>query len=221
MNANAATSRAKMDFFMQIPPSLYPQVRRRLASLVCLGRAGGRVAGGVEDSEHPHGRVADVLERVLAKRREVDARAGPDRRRLAPEVQEALPFEDVDHLVVDVAVHAGATGRDDADELGDVEAADVLVDEVAKLAVRAGRQRRPVTPTHGPPAWGRLVLLRRGHRHDDEVLRPRRLDLVFLAGCDVGAGVGLELVRLAVDVERALAGDDEQDLLPIAEPPRP
>jgi len=37
-NASAATSRANIDFFIQIPPSLYPQVRRRLASLVCLGR---------------------------------------------------------------------------------------------------------------------------------------------------------------------------------------
>src|ERR687888_14511 len=113
MKANAATSRAKMDFFMQIPPSLYPQVRRRLASLVCLGRTRGRVAGGMKDPEHPHGRVADVLERVLAKRREVDARAGPDGRRLvAVEVEDSLSLEDVDDLVVDMAVHAGPARRD-------------------------------------------------------------------------------------------------------------
>src|SRR5919204_3935380 len=38
-NASAATSRANIDFFIQFPPSLYPQMRRRSASLVCLGRA--------------------------------------------------------------------------------------------------------------------------------------------------------------------------------------
>ena len=64
------------------------------------------------------------------------------------------------------------------------------------------------------------MLLRRGHGDDEELLGPGRLDLVLLARHDVDAGERLEPVRLAADVERALAGDDEEHLLAVAEPTR-
>src|SRR5438477_5744964 len=117
----------------------------------------------------------------------MDALAEPDWRRLVTvEVEDSLPLEDVDDLVVDMAVHAGPARRDHADELRDVQAAHVLVDEVAKLAVRARGQNGLLAPADGPAARRRLVLLRRGHRDDDELLRPGRLDLVLLARREVG-----------------------------------
>src|SRR5919201_2321074 len=155
-NASAATSTAKMHFFIEVPPSLVLLCRRRFASLVCLGRSRGRVSGRMEDAEHAQRRLAHVLQRVLPERREMDARATGDRRRLdAVAVQDALALEDVHDLVVRMTVHAGTAGRDDADELRHVEAADVLVHEVAELPVRAGRKRRPVLPAHCPLKRGR------------------------------------------------------------------
>src|SRR5919197_1550740 len=154
----------------------------------------------------------------------MDARAGPDGRRpAAVEVEDPLTLENVDDLVVDMAMHAGPARRDHAHELRDVQAAHVLVDEVAKLAVRARRQHGLLAPAHGPAARRRVVLLRRGHGDDDELLRAGRLDLVLLARHDVDAGERLERVRGTVDVERALAGDDEEHLLAVPERtwPRP
>ncbi len=64
------------------------------------------------------------------------------------EVEDALPLDHVDDLVVGVAVHAARGRRDEPDELGDVGAAEVLVDEKPELAVRPRRQRGPVGVAH-------------------------------------------------------------------------
>ena len=61
---------------------------------------------------------------------------GPIGVSLPAEVEDALALDDVDDLVVVVAVQRRAARRDHADELGDVEAAEILVDEEAELAVR-------------------------------------------------------------------------------------
>ena len=79
----------------------------------------------------------------------MDARTGADRRLLAAEMENPLTLDHVDDLVVDVAVHAGPTRRDDADELRHVAAAEILVHEEAELAIRARRQGRTIRIPHG------------------------------------------------------------------------
>src|SRR3712207_7527658 len=53
---------------------------RALRSFVCHRGTRRRIARRVEDAEHPHRRRADVLEAVHDERRQVDARAGRERR---------------------------------------------------------------------------------------------------------------------------------------------
>src|SRR5829696_3169291 len=130
-------------------------------------------------------------------------------------MQLALTFDDVDHFVVHVAVVGRAPGRDHAEELRDVQGSDFLVDEVPELAIAACRKSRPVRVADRPPfrVRSRVVALRRADREDDELLRPRIVELEGLARRDEGAGVGFELVFAAVDNEGAVAGNDEQNLL--------
>ena len=163
--------------------------------------------------------VARVLEAVHVQRRQVDAGAGADRPRLAGHVQEALARDDVDDLVVGVAVVGRAADRDLAHELREPRAADVGVDEQPERAADAGLLvglRREVDG-HAPGAERRRVGVGgRGSVDDqrDERLGPVVLDRVRLAGGDVGRRVGLELVMaLAVEVERRGAREHEQRLL--------
>jgi hypothetical protein len=120
-----------------------------------------------------------------------------------------------------VAVHRRPAGRDEADELRHVRAAEILVDEVAEFPVRLGRQRLPV----GKPdrsAGGvepRLFFLRSTDADDDELLVRLVLHLVLLARCQVGAEIRLERVGAAADVQAAGSGCDVQDLLASFEQP--
>ena len=62
--------------------------------------------------------------------------------------------------------------------------------------------------------WARrAVLLRQADGDDDELLGPRVVYLERLAGSDVCAGVGLEVVCSALDDEGSPAGGDVEDLL--------
>ena len=126
----------------------------------------------------------------------------------------ALALDDVDHLVVDVAVVGCPPRRDHAEELRHVAGADVVVDEVPELAVASGRKRRPV-PVADRSLLGarRGLVLRCADRDHDELLRPRVVELEAFAGRDVGARVRLEVVGTAVEDERALPRDDEENLL--------
>jgi len=103
----------------------------------------------MEDAEDAHRRRPGVLQAVLLERGQVDARAGADRRVLARQVEYSLALDDVDDLVVVVAVQRRAARRDRADELGDVEAAEILVDEEAELAVRRRGQALAVRVVNG------------------------------------------------------------------------
>jgi len=98
----------------------------------------------VEDAEDAHRRGAGVLQAVLVQRRQVDARTGREGRVPIAQVEDALAVDDVDDLVVGVAVQRRAAGRNQADELGDVQAAEVLVDQQPELAfgVAAGQAGR-------------------------------------------------------------------------------
>ena len=91
----------------------------------------------------------------------------------------------------------------------------VLVDEVAKLAVRRRRQRRLIRIPNGYASVraDTSIAVRRGHRDDDQFLGARIVDSVALAGRDERTCIGLELV-LAVEQEFPAAGDDEEDFLP-------
>ena len=135
-------------------------------------------------------------------------------------MQNALAFEDVDHLVVDVAVIGCSARCDDAVELRHVSAADLLCHEVAKLAIPAGRQQRLVGEPNRAPTGSqrRSVRLRRNRRDGQQLLRSGVLDLVRLAGGEIDAGAGLELVLFAFDEHRPATGDCVNDLLDALEP---
>src|SRR5262245_23474063 len=133
-------------------------------------------------------------------------------------MQLALTLYDVDHLVVDVAVIGCTPRRDHAEELRHVPGADFVVDEVAELAIAPGRKRRPVgVADRALLGAGHRLLLRSTDGHDDQLLRAWILELHALAGRNVGAGVGLEVMSTAVEDERAGPGDDEEHLLPVLE----
>ena len=94
---------------------------------------------------------------------------GPSGVSVSAEVQDPLAVDHVDDLVVRVAVQRRAARRDQADELGDVEAAEVLVDEQPELAVRCRGQRGPVGVADGH-LRALLRLARRRHRDEVEVV---------------------------------------------------
>ena len=136
-------------------------------------------------------------------------------------MQDALAFEDVDHFVVDMAVIGCPARRNHTEELSHVAAADLFGHEIAKLAIPARRQQRLV----GKPdrsrtgSGGRPVRLWRDCRDGQQILRPWVLDLVRLAGREVDARAGFELVFFAVDDHRPAAGRGVNDLLEAVEPP--
>src|SRR5215213_3155706 len=130
-------------------------------------------------------------------------------------MQLALTFDDVDHLVVHVTVIGRAPGRDHAEELRDVHGSDFFVDEVPELPIAPCRKRRPVRVTDRSPFRVMAVVITLGSadRKDDELIRPRVVELEGLARRDERAGVGLELVLTPVDEKGAASGDDEENLL--------
>ena len=142
-----------------------------------------------------------------------------DRPGLARHVQEALALDDVDDLVVGVAVVGRAADRDLAHELREPGAADVGVDEQAERAADAGLEigLRREAHRHAPGAErGRVGVGGRGRVDDqrDERIGAVVLDRVRLARGDVGRGVGRQLVvAVAVEVERRRAREHEQRLL--------
>ena len=83
------------------------------------------------------------------QRWQVDAGARPDRARLAVHVQEPLARDDVDDLVVGVAVVGRAAGRDLAHELREPGAADFRVDEQPEGAPDAGLEVGLRREAHG------------------------------------------------------------------------
>src|SRR2546423_9211628 len=68
----------------------------------------------------------------------MEAGAGPEGHGDAPDVGHALALDDVAELLVRMAVERRLARLDDADELGDVEAAGVLVDQVAERPLDGG-----------------------------------------------------------------------------------
>src|SRR5687768_4589989 len=144
----------------------------------------------------------------------MDARTGPDRRRAAADVEHALALEDVDDLVVDVRVKGRASRRDRPHELRHVAAADVLVDEVAELAVLACPEGRPVSVADGHGAAAAVHIRRRRDGDEYELVRALPLQLVLLAGEEEGARARFDAMRLAVRVQAATARDDVEELVP-------
>src|SRR6266540_706884 len=135
--------------------------------------ARGRVARRMEHSQNAHVRVAGVLEAMEHERRQVDARPGTHLEMLVADVVDAFPLENVNDLVVRVAVLGRAARRDRADELCHVEAADVLVDEVAELPVRRRGERLALVEANGdaPVRADAEVTLGRRDRDEEKFVR--------------------------------------------------
>src|SRR5207253_1158110 len=178
--------------------------------------SGRGIPGGMEDAEHAHVRVAGVFQTMHHERRQVDARPRRHRDHVVADVVRALAFDHVDDFVVGVAVRRRLARRNHAYELGHVEAADILVDAIAELAVGRSRERRLLRVADDDAAViaDAAVTLRRGDRDDEQLLRARVLDGVALLGRHECACVRLESMRLALEVERAASGDDEEHFLP-------
>src|SRR6266511_3836887 len=98
----------------------------------------------MKDAEDLHVSAAGVLDAMPHVRREMQAGSRRERKVLAGDVVDALALEDVDDLVVGVTVLRRSSRWNDADELRDVEAAGILVHQVAELAIRRRRQHRLV-----------------------------------------------------------------------------
>src|SRR5712691_3060460 len=214
----AASSRAipALDLIHALLLLTVSQFDATKSSFVVHIRPGRGIPGGMEDPEHTHIGVAGVFQTVHHVRRQVDAGARPHRDHVVADVVRALTLDHVHHLVVGVAVQRRLARRDHAHELRDVEAAGVLVHEVAELPVRRGGERRLVRVADRDAAVlaDAAVALRCRDRDGEELVRAGVLDRVTLTGDDERAGLRRELVRLALEVERAAAGDDEEDLLP-------
>jgi hypothetical protein len=111
-------------------------------------------------------------------------------------VQRAFPFDDINHLVIHVAVSRRPAGIDHAEELRDVVRADLLVGEVAEAALASCGEGRAVGVADGAllPRGTRPILLREADGDDEELIGPRVVNLVRLPRSHVGAGVRLEVV---------------------------
>src|SRR3954454_19748210 len=102
----------------------------------------------------------------------MEAGSRSERNLFPGDVVRAGSLQDVDDFVVGMAVLGRFPGWDHADELRDVEAARVLVDQVPELAVRRGRQRRlvRVADRHTPRLADAELTRRRRDRRNDELL---------------------------------------------------
>src|SRR4029078_5477070 len=92
----------------------------------------------MEHPEDPHGPGSAVLDAVQLVRRKVEARSCLERDGAPADVRGSLARDDVSHLVVAVTVEGSLARLDDAHELGHVEAADVLIDEVPEGPLARG-----------------------------------------------------------------------------------
>src|SRR5581483_2823250 len=221
----AAPSTARSFFMPSSLPRLLPLLpeddgRRRLVSGARLLVASLlRAARGEEHAQDAHRPGSGVFDAVHLLRGEVEAGAGADRRRVAAHVGEAGSLDDVADLVVGVAVVRSPARPDDSEELGHVEAADVLVYEVAKAPVRVRYELLALVETHRDAAAPRRrTLLRGDDRHDRHRLVGRVVDGVRLARDQVRRRAGGKLVPPPVQLERPLARDDVQHLLPPLQP---
>src|ERR687897_2276099 len=136
----------------------------------------------MKHAEYAHRPLSGVLQAVLGKRWKMHGRPRADYRLLPAEMEDSFSIDDVDDLVVDMAVIGCAARRDQAHELREVEAADVLVHEVAELTVCTSAKHRLVGVTDGPASRvdRRPDLERRFDDHDHERLRAAVLELVLL-----------------------------------------
>ena len=132
------------------------------------------------------------------------------------DMEHSFSVEDVDDFVVLVIVGRSPARRDEPDELGDILAARGGVDDEAELAILAGGQDLLVGyPHRNFPVVGQLFNRRLGSRdrHDEEIVICKVLDLEVLAGANVKAHIGLERVRLVLEVEGSGTGDYVADLI--------
>src|SRR5918995_3560014 len=158
----------------------------------------------MEDPHDPHHARPRVLDAVNLLGRQVKARAGAERKRLAVDVRETLAGDDVAQLVVGVTVVGSTAWLDDPDELGRVHAAGVLVDEVAERALCVRSQLRTVGEANDHLARRPEGLLDRyGRRDDPQLARPWVVDRVGLPRTDVGGTLRVEVVGLTIQLERA------------------
>src|SRR5215204_2972861 len=152
----------------------------------------------MKDPEYSHRPLSGVLETMVGSRRKVYSRSRAHHPLLPAEMEDSFSIDDVDDLVVNMAVVRCATRRDQPEELRDVAAANILVDEVAELPVGTRPERRLVGVADCPAdrSVRRVVCLRRLDDHDYQVVGARGLELVLLARPHVRAGVRLERMRL-------------------------
>src|SRR5439155_7041470 len=138
---------------------------RSLRSLVV--RARGGVPGRVENPHDAHYAGAAVLDAVDQLRREMEARARPERDVLVADMRDAFPLDDVADLVVGVAVVGCPARLDDADELRRLGAAGLRVDEGAQRTIGVRPVLRLVAEADDDLALrSRCMFGRHQHRHD-------------------------------------------------------
>src|SRR6266545_4158403 len=160
---------------------------------------GGGGAGGGEDAEEAEGLRAGAGQAVGDPGREEDARAGADRENVLVDLDGALAVQDVDGLLVGVAVGGRGDGLDGADELRHGAASDGRIDQDPEGPAGAGLERllvllpdpeRGLVIVRGPSRilrGGDLAFRsgpgRRGQHGDhDQIVRPVVLQAVLDPG---------------------------------------
>ena len=159
----------------------------------------GRRARRPEDAEHLHLAGAVVLEAVDEPRRQVDARAGAQRRALAVDVERALAGEDVAR-----PRRSGGSGRARARPGCSRRTASPTRSRSPGCA--SSVNSRPAVAVPRSPlaitAWLAVAGERLLDEHGEELQAVGRLDLPRRAARDEDAGPRLELLRLAADGRR-------------------
>src|SRR4051812_16545454 len=108
----------------------------RIRRACCVIRPRRRAVRGVENPEDPHFSWARVLDAMDLTRREMETGTRPKRKLVAVDIGDSMAFKDIADLVVRVAVERSLRRIDDPDELCDLHAPGVLVDQVAEAPFR-------------------------------------------------------------------------------------
>ena len=98
----------------------------------------GWTAGGIEDAEQAHVTWARIFEAMPELDRQEDARARGEGAVATFDVDNSIAFENEDRFLVSMVVERGLARRDESDELRDLPAAEVFINQELEAAISHG-----------------------------------------------------------------------------------
>src|SRR5580692_6476856 len=115
---------------------------------------GARAAGRIEGSEQANGRSFGILHAVAHSYREENAGAGLEFTRFSLDMNHAAAGQNEDAFLVHMSMRNGFARWNPPDELSDLPAAEIGVDQIAKLPVAARQNDFSVLFADRPPRGG-------------------------------------------------------------------